>query len=152
MLKKITIKNVLSILLIILFFIAGVSVIMGIMGIPYALFEEADKNAVASLIGMLAVGISYLMIIVSLIDIVNSSKVNIFISENVRRFKRIGYLLFASLILKYILAICNLLEGMTILDAVPNTEIYIIAALLCFVIADAFDKAIKIKEENEFTV
>lgn len=152
MLKKTIIKNVLSILLISLFFIAGVSVIMGIISIPYELFEETDKNAVASLIGMLAVGISYLMIIVSLIDIVNSSKVNIFISENVKKFKRIGYLLFVSLILKYILVICNLLEGMTIWDEVQNTEIYIIAGLLCFVIADAFEKAIKIKEENEFTV
>lgn len=152
MLKKTIIKNVLSILLIILFSIVGVSVMICIMSIPYELFEEADKNSIVSLIGMLAVGISYLMIIVSLTDIVNSSKVNIFISENVKKFKRIGYLLFVSLILKYVIAICNLLEGMTISDAVQNTEIYIIAGLLCFVIADAFEKAIKIKEENEFTV
>ena len=34
----------------------------------------------------------------------------------------------------------------------PSMCIYFIAGLLCFVIADAFDQAITIKEENEFTV
>jgi hypothetical protein len=34
----------------------------------------------------------------------------------------------------------------------PSTIVYIILALLPFVIAEVFDKAIKIKEENDLTI
>lgn len=34
----------------------------------------------------------------------------------------------------------------------PGMAVYFITSLICFVIAESFDEAIKIKEENEFTV
>lgn len=152
-------KNILSTSLIVLFFMLGLILIMGIfIGIPHIFSNIKHIDKVIYAIGVFVVGITYLMMIVSLLDIVSSSKVDIFINSNVDKFKRIGYLLLINLGIDYIFSIIYGISGMRFVDLAPGVFItpsmciYFIAGLLCFVIADAFDKAITIKDENEFTV
>lgn len=152
-------KNVLSTSLIVILFMLGLILLMGaIMGIPYIFNSIKDTNKIVYGIGAFIIGIAYFMMIIFLLDIVSSSKVNIFIKSNVKQFKRIGYLLLINLGIDYIFSIIYGVSGMRFVDLAPGVFItpsmciYFISGLLCFVIADAFDEAIRIKEENEFTV
>lgn len=152
-------KSVLSNFLIVLFFMLGLILMMGvIIGIPYIFNNIKDINKIVSAICGFGIGIIYLIIIVSLSDIVSSSKINIFIRANVNRFKRIGYLLLINLVIDYVFSIIYGVSGMRFVDVAPGVFltpsmcVYFISGLLCFVIADAFDEAITIKEENELTV
>ncbi len=152
-------KTVLSTSLIVILFMLGLILLMGaIMGIPYIFNSIKDTNKIVYGIGAFIIGITYFMMIISLLDIVSSSKVNIFIKSNVMQFKRIGYLLLINLGIYYIFSIIYGISGMRFVDLAPGVFItpsmciYFISGLLCFVIADAFDEAIRIKEENEFTV
>ena len=152
-------KNVLSTSLIVILFMLGLILLMGaIMGIPYIFNSIKDTNKIVYGIGAFIIGIAYFMMIIFLLDIVSSSKVNIFIKSNVKQFKRIGYLLLINLGIDYIFSIIYGVSGMRFVDLAPGIFItpsmciYFISGLLCFVIADAFDEAIRIKEENEFTV
>lgn len=152
-------KTVLSTSLIVILFMLGLILLMGaIMGIPYIFNSIKDTNKIVYGIGAFIIGITYFMMIIFLLDIVSSSKVNIFIKSNVKQFKRIGYLLLINLGIDYIFSIIYGVSGMRFVDLAPGVFItpsmciYFISGLLCFVIADAFDEAIRIKEENEFTV
>lgn len=152
-------KTVLSTSLIVILFMLGLILLMGaIMGIPYIFNSIKDTNKIVYGIGAFIIGITYFMMIIFLLDIVSSSKVNIFIKSNVKQFKRIGYLLLINLGIDYIFSIIYGVSGMRFVDLAPGVFItpsmciYFISGFLCFVIADAFDEAIRIKEENEFTV
>lgn len=152
-------KSVLSTSLILIFFMLGLILLMAvIIGIPYIFNNIKDTNKIVYGIGAFVIGITYFMMIISLLDIVSSSKANIFIKSNVKQFKRIGYLLLVNLGIDYVFSIIYGVSGMRFVDLAPGVFItpsmciYFIVGLLCFVIADAFDEAIIIKEENEFTV
>lgn len=152
-------KSVLSTSLIMLSFALGSILIMAVfMGIPFIFKNSKDIDTLVFYIGMFIIGLNYLIMIVFLLDIVSTSRVNIFVKSNVKKFKNIGYLLLVNLILDYILTIIDGVSGLRFLDLAPGVfitsgmAIYFIAGLLCFVIADAFNQAIAIKEENEFTV
>ena len=152
-------KGVLSSSLIVIFFMLGLILLMAvIIGIPYIFNNIKDTNKIVHGIGAFVIGITYFMMIISLLEIVSSSKVNIFIKSNVKQFKRIGCLLLVNLGIDYVFSIIYGVSGMRFVDLAPGVFItpsmciYFIAGLLCFVIADAFDEAIIIKEENEFTV
>ncbi|UPA29835.1 DUF2975 domain-containing protein [Terrisporobacter glycolicus] len=152
-------KSVLGTSLTMLFFALGLILIMAVfMGIPFIFNDSKDTSALIFYIGIFIIGLTYLIMIVFLLDIVSTSRINIFVKSNVKKFNNIGYLLLANLILDYILTMINGVSGLRFLDLAPGVFItpgmcvYFISGLLCFVIADAFDQAITIKEENEFTV
>ncbi|MEW9079626.1 DUF2975 domain-containing protein [Terrisporobacter glycolicus] len=152
-------KSILSSSLIMLFFALGLILIMAVfMGIPFIFNNSKDTGTLVFYIGVFIIGLTYLTMIAFLLDIVSTSRVNIFVKSNVKKFKNIGSLLLVNLILDYILTIINGVSGLRFLDLAPGVfitpgmAIYFIAGLLCFVIADAFDQAITIKEENEYTV
>lgn len=152
-------KRMLSTSLPILFFALGVILIMGFfVGIPYVLDNISNLKNIAPQLAFYALGVSYLLIIIFLGDIVSSSKISIFVNENVKRFKKIGYLLLFNLGIEYISMIMSGMHGLRFLDLAPgifitpSMAIYFVAALLCFVIADSFEEAIKIKDENNLTI
>lgn len=152
-------KGVLSTSLTMLFFVLGLILIMAVfMGIPFIFNNSKDTSVLIFYIGIFIIGLTYLIMIAFLLDIVSTSRINIFVKSNVKKFNNIGYLLLANLILDYILTMINGVSGLRFLDLAPGVFItpgmcvYFISGLLCFVIADAFDQAITIKEENEFTV
>lgn len=153
------IKNILITLLIVLFFIFGIMLLLSIiMGIPYIIENIGNMTNIAEVVGSFIVGSIYFRMITLLLDIVSSSKINIFIKANVKRFRQIGYLLFLNLIINYVSMLFNGVTGMRFLDVAPGVfitsgmTVYFIVGLLCFVIADAFDQAIKIKEDNDLTI
>lgn len=152
-------KNILSTTLVIFMFLLGLILVMGvILGIPYIVNNIGNITNIVSGVGMFILGVIYFIMIVLLLEIVSSSKINIFINANVKRFRQIGYLLFLNLIMDYVSMLFNGVMGMRFVDVAPGIfitpgmTIYFIAGLLCFVIADAFDQAIKIKEDNDLTI
>lgn len=152
-------KSVLSTSLTILFFMLGIILIMAVvMGIPFIFKNIGDISTLVFYIGIFVIGVTYLIMIAFLLDIVSTSRVNIFVRSNVNKFKNIGYLLLANLIIDYVLTIIDGVSGLRFLDLAPGVfitpgmAIYFISGLLCFVIADAFDQAIKIKEDNDLTI
>lgn len=152
-------KNILSTTLVIFMFLLGLILVMGvILGIPYIVNNIGNITNIVSGVGMFILGVIYFIMIVLLLEIVSSSKINIFINTNVKRFRQIGYLLFLNLIMEYVSMLFNGVTGIRFIDVAPGIfitpgmTIYFIAGLLCFVIADAFDQAIKIKEDNDLTI
>ena len=88
-------KNILIGSLIILFFLLGLILLHGIvMGIPYIFNNIGKMTNIVNGIGAFILGSIYFIMIISLLEIVSSSKVNIFVKANVKRFRQIGYLFF----------------------------------------------------------
>lgn len=152
-------KNILSTTLVIFMFLLGLILVMGvILGIPYIVNNIGNITNIVSGVGMFILGVIYFIMIVLLLEIVSSSKINIFINTNVKRFRQIGYLLFLNLIMEYVSMLFNGVTGIRFIDVAPGIfitpgmTIYFIAGLLCFVIADAFNQAIKIKNDNDLTI
>lgn len=152
-------KNILSTTLVIFMFLLGLILVMGvILGIPYIVNNIGNITNIVSGVGMFILGVIYFIMIVLLLEIVSSSKINIFINTNVKRFRQIGYLLFLNLIMEYVSMLFSGVTGIRFIDVAPGIfitpgmTIYFIAGLLCFVIADAFNQAIKIKNDNDLTI
>ena len=152
-------KNILSTTLVIFMFLLGLILVMGvILGIPYIVNNIGNITNIVLGVGMFILGVIYFIMIVLLLEIVSSSKINIFINTNVKRFRQIGYLLFLNLIMEYVSMLFNGVTGIRFIDVAPGIfitpgmTIYFIAGLLCFVIADAFNQAIKIKNDNDLTI
>lgn len=152
-------KNILSTTLVIFMFLLGLILVMGvILGIPYIVNNIGNITNIVLGVGMFILGVIYFIMIALLLEIVSSSKINIFINTNVKRFRQIGYLLFLNLIMEYVSMLFNGVTGIRFIDVAPGIfitpgmTIYFIAGLLCFVIADAFNQAIKIKNDNDLTI
>ncbi|WP_250676054.1 DUF2975 domain-containing protein [Paraclostridium ghonii] len=113
-------------------------------------------NRISSLIASLVYLYNYVLVSLCLIGIIESTDYTPFIFDNVKRFKKMGYCLFVNAIIECILGY-NDPKHMHLIG-VGNGGITfpmiicIISALMCFVIGEVFDKAIKIKEENDLTV
>ncbi|EPZ58800.1 putative membrane protein [[Clostridium] sordellii ATCC 9714] len=67
-------------------------------------------------------------------------------------------MLFVNGINEYITMLVNGVSGISIFDLAPGIfitigmAVYFIVALICFVISDSFDEAIRIKEDNNLTI
>lgn len=99
----------------------------------------------------------YFIVILLLVFIINSTKYSPFILENVKRFKIMGYCLLINTIIEcingYSLNTSNIRVFGTDSGGIsPLMVISFIFALMCFVIAETFNKAIKIKEDNDLTI
>ncbi|EQH98827.1 putative membrane protein [Clostridioides difficile F314] len=93
-----------------------------------------------------------------MIEVLSSSEHSLFVKDNVKRFRIIGYLLLLNSIMEFISTFGTTGKGMRFLDlgfgfyfTVP-VFVYFITSLMSFVIADGFVKAIKIKEDNDLTI
>ena len=93
-------KSVLGTSLTMLFFALGLILIMTVfMGIPFIFNNSKDTSTLIFYIGIFIIGLTYLIMIVFLLDIVSTSRINIFVKSNVKKFNNIGYLLLTNLIL-----------------------------------------------------
>ncbi|GAA0748184.1 DUF2975 domain-containing protein [Clostridium oceanicum] len=147
-----------SILLEILYIILIFS-FMGIIGsVVFAIYKIISDFQVKSFIysGFVVVSMYiWFMIIKYLTEIVETTYYSPFVRENVTRLKKMGYYLIANVIFEWITRLIQyiigpLTDGYTF-EGNP-TFTYFILALLCFVVAEVFNKAIKIKEENDWTI
>ncbi|GAA0699326.1 DUF2975 domain-containing protein [Paraclostridium ghonii] len=113
-------------------------------------------NRISSLIANLLYLSNYVLVSLCLIGIIESTDYTPFIFDNVKRFKKMGYCLFVNSIIECILGYNDPKHiqfiGVNNGGITFPMIICIISALMCFVIGEVFDKAIKIKEENDLTV
>ncbi|WP_270506298.1 DUF2975 domain-containing protein [Paraclostridium sordellii] len=152
-------KRSLTTLITIITFVLGVALIISVFaGIPYILENLGNFKNITSALSFFILGITFFIILILLLEIASSSKESIFISENVKRFRFIGYMLFVNGINEYITMLVNGVSGIRIFDLAPGIfitlgmAVYFIVALICFVISDSFDEAIRIKEDNNLTI
>lgn len=102
---------------------------------------------------------NYFIIIRKLIAIIKTTYITPFVLDNVKSFKIIGCCLGINRIFEFITGykgskntgIIHIFQ--TEAGAItPTMIVCLISALMCFVIAEVFDKAIKIKEDNDLTI
>lgn len=101
---------------------------------------------------------SYFIVVRRLIFIINSVYDTPFIWDNVKNFKIIGWCLVINAILECLIGYGSGRKHFFQIIATKNGAltpmmiVCIIAALMSFVIAEVFEKAIKIKEDNDLTI
>lgn len=102
------------------------------------------------------ISLIYLLIVLDLRKIIYSTNVTPFCSNNVMRFKRIGYSMFLMAIIDGIINFhvkSNFtLFGTESASLKPSFFMYLIIACIAFVLSGIFEKAVEIKNENDFTV
>lgn len=116
------------------------------------------KDTVLLIIQTLTIVIFIRMLATIMVSI-NSSEEYIFTQNNVKRFNRLGYMFLALILFDYInCVITGEVSAGALIDCgsffvISGTMcILMIPCLLCFLIADSFQKAINIKEENDLTI
>lgn len=99
---------------------------------------------------------NYLVVVWNLKNIVNTTYTSPFISDNVLRLKKMGYFLLVNTVLELIISLGETKKyiGIGSMQSTlkPVIVMCLIATLICFVLADVFKKAIKIKEDNDLTI
>lgn len=152
-------KEILSTLLYILLALTGISVIcMFIMGISI-LFKDFHISNVINLFTTTIYALNYFLVIMYLISIIESTYDTPFIISNVSKLKIMGYCLLINSIFECIIGYTSgSNNGFVQVIGSDNgaiTPIMItlfITSLMCFVIAEVFDRAIEIKEDNDLTI
>ncbi|PBI39679.1 DUF2975 domain-containing protein [Clostridioides difficile] len=149
-------SNILSVFLYFLLSLLGVAGIIFLCMIPMFLYDFSSDKVIA-LIARILYFSDYFIVILFLIFIINSTKYSPFVLENVKRFKVMGCCLLINTIIEcingYNLNTNNIrIFGTDSGGISPIMVISFIFALMCFVIAETFDKAIKIKEDNDLTI
>jgi hypothetical protein len=100
---------------------------------------------------------NYFAVVWYLKKIVDSTYDSPFIVGNVLRLKKMGYFLLVNTVFEFFIGLQDMSEikmvGIGGLKSVkPVLVMCLIATLICFVLADVFNKAIKIKEDNDLTI
>ncbi|MBY2479074.1 DUF2975 domain-containing protein [Clostridioides difficile] len=149
-------SNILSIFLYFILSILGVAGIIFLCMIPMFLYDFSYDKLI-TLIARILYFSDYFIVILFLIFIINSTKYSPFIFENVKRFKIMGCCLLVNTIIECIIGYGSNATPIMIFGdnnggISPLMIISFIFALMCFVIAETFDKAIKIKEDNDLTI
>ena len=139
-----------------------VILILCTIGAPIAFIVQlVNAPSISSLINMITNLIytsMYLIVVICLIRIISSTLVSPFIHENVKRFRIMGYCLMVNTVFECIDRYSSAAtSGMTIIGSdrggiTPLMLICLLSALMCFVMGEIFDKAIKIKNESDLTI
>lgn len=153
------------ILIILYFFLLGLFFSLFIMSlsIPGSLIDalrisNIEPMSVLNVGAQLVYLVNYLLVVKMLIGIIKSTWETPFIVKNVKRFKVMAWCLTINVAFECFMgygaskyaSIQIFSNGKGALS--PIMIIGIIAALMCFVMAEVFDKAIKIKEDNDLTI
>lgn len=103
--------------------------------------------------------INYCLIVICLIGIIDSTYGTPFIKENVSKFRIMGYCLLINSIFEAIIGYSSgtnrgfvQLIGSDHGAITPIMVALFITSLMCFVISEVFNKAIKIKNDNDLTI
>lgn len=149
------------ILIILYFFLLGLFFMS--LSIPGSLIDalrtsNIEVMSVLNVVAQLVYLVNYLLVVKMLIGIIKSTWETPFIVKNVKRFKVMAWCLTINVAFECFMgygaskyaSIQIFSNGKGALS--PIMIIGIIAALMCFVMAEVFDKAIKIKEDNDLTI
>ncbi|MRZ80188.1 DUF2975 domain-containing protein [Paeniclostridium sordellii] len=151
-------KDILNFILYFLLLALGI----GFIGFPIMVLQKVNNfdlfsvfNAIITLVYILM----YLTVVLCLIKIISSTLVSPFIKENVKRFKIMGCCLIVNTVFECIIGYnaATISKSVTIIGSdrggiTPPMIICLISALMCFVMGEVFDKAIKIKNESDLTI
>lgn len=157
------VKGVLSIFLFIVLFALSV----GGLGVLWReLFDFLNNMSIkkfGELILLTIYTANYIIVVLNLTFIVNSTSYTPFISGNVKRFKIMGTCLLVNSVSECIigfysnsdapLVLFGIRDAKNMIGGLTGSMVFnIIFALMCFVLAEVIDKAIKIKNENDLTI
>lgn len=151
-------KDILNFILYFLLLALG----MGFIGFPIMALQKFNNfdlfsvfNAIINLVYILM----YLTVVLCLIKIISSTLVTPFIKENIKRFKVMGCCLIVNTVFECIIGYntAAISKSVTIIGSdsggiTPPMIICLVSALMCFVMGEVFDKAIKIKNESDLTI
>ncbi|WP_315167899.1 DUF2975 domain-containing protein [Metaclostridioides mangenotii] len=149
-------RNMLSVIL--NFFLLFIPIV-GALLLIFNLYQLFTTGLSISKIASLLIGIIYFIgsfvLVFNLVKILYNIDEDPFVKDNVRRLKLVGYILTANavfILLQPIRQQSMMMMSFGNYGLTPDKLIYFIIASVCFVIAEVFNKAIKIKEENDLTV
>lgn len=155
-----------SSIIIILYFFAF-ALTLFVIALPFDIFNEIiiELNTEGFKVMHLVVDamnmlyfIGYLVVIIMLIQIINSTDNSPFIYKNVKRFRVMGVFLTINVVYECIRGYAgNKFSGIQILSngrgaLSPLMMVGLISALMCFVMAEVFKKAVEIKNDNDLTI
>ena len=151
-------KNILNFILYFLLLVLGI----GFIGFPIMVIQNFNTVDLFSILNTMVnlIYISmYLIVVLFLIKIIKSTLITPFVKENVKRFKVMGCCLLVNTVFEFIIGynIASISGGVTIIGSdsggiTPPMMICLISALMCFVLGEVFDKAVKIKNESDLTI
>ncbi|MGL5651791.1 MAG: DUF2975 domain-containing protein [Paraclostridium sp.] len=140
-----------------LVFLSGGSIYILFQKIPELMLTFDFSHIVSLIMAIIYMG-NYILVNIFLIGIIESTDYTPFVFANVKRFKKMGYCLFVNAIIECILGYSLNKNASIQFIGTENGAITrpmiicIVAALMFFVIGEVFDKAIKLKEDNDLTV
>lgn len=150
--KRSVSTNFLRILLSIMLIVSGIVLV----AIVVMIFQDVKSRFTIGSCIMFIFHLVYFLVIYNLRKIVFSTSLTPFCFENVRRFKTIGY---SMLVIAVIDAIkkFRIQSGLEIFatkyGSLKGTFfMYFIVACMALVLAEIFEKAVRIKEENDSTI
>lgn len=154
-----------SIIIILYFFALALSFFL--ISLPFGIYSEImvklneggleSMHLVVGAMNMLYF-IGYLVVIIMLIQIIDSTNNSPFIYKNVKRFRVMGVFLTINAVYECIRGYAdNKFAGIQIFSTgngaiSPLMMIGLISALMCFVMAEVFKKAVEIKNDNDLTI
>lgn len=151
-------KDILNFILYFLLLVLGI----GFIGFPIMViqnFNTVDLFSIFNMIVNLMYISMYLIVVLFLIKIIKSTLITPFVKENVKRFKIMGCCLLVNTVFEFIIGynIASISGRVTIIGSdsggiTPTMIICLISALMCFVLGEVFDKAVKIKNESDLTI
>lgn len=152
-------KEVLSALLHILLVITGLGVIFQFGLGMFAIFSDFSFTKVINLFTTTLYAINYCLVVLCLIGIIDSTYGTPFVKGNVSKLRTMGYCLLINSIFEIIIGYSSgtnrgfvQLIGSDNGAVTPIMVALFITSLMCFVISEVFDKAIKIKNDNDLTI
>ncbi|MCC0638696.1 MULTISPECIES: DUF2975 domain-containing protein [unclassified Clostridioides] len=149
-------RNILTVFLYIMLVSMAATGIIFLCMIPISLYNFSFEKLIITIVRIVYFS-DYYIVILFLTFIINSTKYSPFILENVKRFKIMGYCLLINTIIECINGYSVNAGPIKIFGTdnggiSPLMVISFIFSLMCFVIAETFNKAIKIKEDNDLTI
>ncbi|AQS11442.1 hypothetical protein CLOBY_35980 [Clostridium saccharobutylicum] len=121
-----------------------------------SLFDILSGKFTQNILSTFIICLIYLLIILDLRKIIYSTNLTPFCSSNVKRFKNIGYKIFLMAIIDGVTNL-HVKSYFTFLGS-ENASLkasffmYLLLACVAFVLAEIFEKAVEIKNENDLTV
>lgn len=151
-------KGVLTLILFFALLLLSISVVFGFGGMVPQIISDFSFTKLFGVILNLIYFLNYAIVAKYLLNLIKTTETTPFIIENVKRFRIMGYCLMYNSIFECIMGYSGNNVGNIQILATSNGAITVpmiicfLSALMCFVMGEIFDKAIKIKHENDLTI
>lgn len=152
------IRNALSTFLFAIALFVGLGCTMLLISEIFDLASNYSVSKLIELIFLIVYTFNFFVVVIKLMFLLESSEFTPFVFKNVKRLKTMGYCLLFNSIYDCIMDFRLNLDANIRIFGTENGGISgpmlvcFLAALMCFVMAEIFDKAIKIKEEQDLTI